>query len=88
MLFQEAHLKQGYRGNSLAVQWKPTGLSTHTVTAGGSGPSHKWHRVAVTPPKTKKMPKDAEKVESERMGRVMLDNNNEKKLLLLIPEKK
>ena len=40
------------------------------------------------PPKTKKMPKDAEKVESERMGRVMLDNNNEKKLLLLIPEKK
>ena len=27
-------------------------------------------------------------VESERMGRVMLDNNNEKKLLLLIPEKK
>ena len=46
--------------------------------AGGSIPSHKWHRVANTHPQNK-IPKDTEKVESERMGRAMLDNNNQKK---------
>ena len=60
------------------VQWKPTGLSTFTAMAGGSIPSHKWHRVANTHPQNK-IPKDTEKVESERMGRAMLDNNNQKK---------
>ena len=46
--------------------------------AGGSIPSHKCHRVANTHPQNK-IPKDTEKVESERMGRAMLDNNNQKK---------
>lgn len=60
MLFQEAHLKQGYKREfsewSVKVPW----TQYFTAMAGGSIPSHKWHRVANTHPQNK-IPKDIQK---------------------------